>query len=334
MTRLEEYNAVREIFENYIHAWESGDVDQIDNCMIQNPDTDYSMFGPIYGREQLKQRLQERPRKVTLAKFDIENYVCLMENNVAQQSASICGLFADESVTPSEHLAFTGLMVNRFEKREEGWRIVNSKFDLLTDDTKAYIFGENIKLEEKAGKGDASFTSNWKPVIEELAVYDGAQLFTICAEMDSPWYAIKNRDYIGSDEDQIKEQLSRYAFGVDNNATSLIKDIFTEDADIWLNYLGSVDKRTAILMLQRSGSAVSRRCHHILSVKSMDITDDTAVGIAYQRSVAEPAPLGLLNEIEDLQVFDAYYRFEARKEEGVWRFSKFHIYPKSFIEQL
>lgn len=322
-----DYDEIKNTFEKFVKAWESQHEEGFDDCMIMDSYTEFSMFGALYSRELLKVRLHEMTRKPTYSRFEIEGYCCLIEGDRAQQCASMLGLFTDDSQEVYTHLGFTGMFANTWEKRPEGWRMVSVKFDWMTDDSNVGSRDASGAYVRNAGDGSLSFVENWRPIKD----YTGLPgLPAICAETDAPWYAIKNRENIGTDEEQIAELFARYSFAIDNSCQALLPDLFTDDCVISMAQLGEMSAFTFI-KTNKENHKTSIRSHHTGHIVKLDIKGDKAKGIIHRKAPDELYPYQLTKETEKANIVAARYEMTFRKEDGQWRISRMCYMPGSFI---
>ena len=327
-----DYTEIKEAFSKFIKAWETNNVDGMDDVVAVDTYANFSMFGESCSRDLLKNNLKVRTRKTTYSRFLINNYVCLIEGNRAQQSAGMAALMSDSSGAEYAHYCFNGLFANSWIKTEKGWQMQSIRFDLLTDDANILTRDESGSFITVKGTGDLSFVENWAPIIDKNGFYFGTRLNAICAEYDAPWNVIRNRDNVGTDEEQIEELFFKYCFAIDTDSFGFFQDVWTDDVVAYLPPLGIHDKRgiTNVLKINKSGS---RRCLHMGRVKSIDVHGDTADIVMYHmdNTMINP-PYTISNETEKLDIVGSRWRIQARREKGAWRFNKFFYEYGPFIE--
>lgn len=325
------YAEIRESFDKFIKAWETREVDVIDEFIIMKPTINFSIFDKIYSRSVLKERLRTIGKTPTYTRFIVKSYVCLIEGNKAQQSAGLLGYYADDSGKEYSHLAFTGMFANSWEKFEDGWKMTEMNFDLLTDDGTMGMRDESGAFIRVKGEGDLDFVSNWTPIYDDLSVYDGCRLPAICGELQAPWLVIKNpENQFKSDKEEMQALLDRYTFMIDTGTYALLPEIFTPDCSISMAQLGEMTITTAVRMLkQMSGVAV--RCHHMGEITDVKIDGDYAVAEAYRRAADEMWPFKYSKETEKTDFVAARYTLMFRRHNGKWAISHMAYYPGTFI---
>lgn len=333
MTRKEDYDEIKLTYNRFVKAWETNDAGTLDMCTVADLYAYFSIFEDSnLSRDALKEKLFQQARKITYSRFDTTNYACLIEGGMAQQSAYLIGLFSDDSDGGYEHYAFCGAFCNRWEKRAEGWRMTECRFDLNVDDANVLGRGDDGGFVLKEGEGNLAFVKNWLPITDRVGWFQGVRLPAISGEYDAPWYVIKHRENIGTDEEQIEELFYQYCFAVDYDCFKMFDEIFMDDA-VFCQYMGYHDKRhfTNILKINRSGS---RRCQHMGTVGSIQVHGNTADVVMYGKGPASlyyPYKLTKENETEDF--VGNRWVFKAVKQNGKWCFTNWYGIPGAFMEK-
>lgn len=332
MSWKQDYLEIKERFNAYVKAWETRMVDEIDGLMIENPSVAYSIFDPIYSRAILKERLKVIGKEPTYSRFVIKSYTCRIKDGVAQQSAGMIGYYGNNSGNKYSHYAFTGYLVNKWEKFEDGWKIVDAKFDLQTDDGTMGMRNEAGDFIRVKGEGDIDeFVANWKPICDDKSVYNGCHLPCINGDFDAPWLVIPDAENeYETDIDEMQDVLNRYTFMIDTDTYALLPDIFTPDCSVSLSQLGEMTYETAVRMLKQM-SGVSIRMHHMAEITEVKIDENFAIATAYRRAADEMYPYKYTEETEKLDFVAAFYKLMFRKDHGKWRISHMAYYPGTFI---
>lgn len=329
MSWSEEYAAIKESYLKYIKAWETRNVDVLDEIIIPSLHVNYSIFEPIYSRAVLKERLKTIAIEPTYARFSTQAYVCLIEGNKAQQSAVLMGYYGVDGAQ-YKHYSFGGYLVNSWEKFEDGWKMTNMKFDLAVDDGSVGMRNEKNEFVRVKGAGDVAIVANWTPIQEDLGVYDGCRLPMICTNFDAPWNVIKNPENQPTDEEQIQELMNRYTFMIDKNGYELLPDLFTPDCSVSMSQLGEMTYPTAVKMLKQM-TGIATRLLHMAQIVKLDIDGDFAKAIAYRRAADEMYPFEYTKETEKIDFVAATYTLMFRRDHGKWRISHMAYYPGTFI---
>lgn len=328
MSWREEYAEIQRVFNKFVKAWETRDVKQFDDCMIPAPIIEYNMFSIMYSREQLKEKLGVLTRQPTYTRFSVQNFACLIKGNKAQQSASLVALFADDSQEEYASLEFTGVFCNGWEKFEDGWKMVTSKFDWLTDtsslgtrDPQTYAW---MRI---PGNGDLSFVKDWKPIKNDPLEFCRP---AICAELDSPWFVIRDPDNEMTDEEYIRDMFNRYIMGVDYNCQTFFVDLFAKDCLIRMAQLGDNSPENFIRN-GKENKKFATRSHHCGYFVNLEIKGDRAFAKVYRTAPDEPGPYIMCKELERVKLVNARYDIELRKDEGKWKFTYMNYMPGPFI---
>ena len=277
MTRETDYNEIKAKFRKFANAWASTQVDALDDVILEDAKSYFSIFGsekPL-SRQLLKENLAIRTHVWDYARIDINNYVCLIEGNQAQQIAYLNGLWSDNTDSNYQHYCWSGQMANHWVKTSEGWRMDSLRFDLNLDDYN--ILGrreDDLSFILNKGPGNIEFQSNWIGITDKLGWFKGTPLPAICPELDAPWFVIKNPENIGSDLEQVEELFYKYCFAIDTDCFTLFTQTFSPYliANI---FWGSQDFRQLLqtLKLNRAGS---RRCQHMGKLGKWIVKDDLA----------------------------------------------------------
>ena len=334
MTRAEDYNEIKSNFQKFTEAWSSGNMDLIDEAVKGDAKSYFSIFGserPL-SRIALKENLAIRTHKTTYARIDINNYVCLIEGNHAQQIAYLNGLWSDDSDGKYEHYCWSGQMANHWVKTSDGWRMDELRFDQNLDDYHMLGRGDDLGFILLDGPGNIEFQSNWLGIQDRVGWFQGCRLPAISAEFDAPWFVIKNPENIGTDEEQLQEMFAKYCFAIDNDCFVLFKDVFSEYLSASI-FWGTQDRRqiTQTLKINRSGS---RRCQHTGKMGKCVIDGDTAYYTVYNKSPVTFTPFSLTKETEEESKNWCMNRWmcTAKKENGQWRIVRFHTGSGPLVE--
>ncbi len=319
---------IRKMTEELVKAWETGETDILDDLILTDASIEFTMFGRGICIAELKHWMSERARPVSYTRFDIVNYVCLMEQGKAQETYSLIGLFADKAKGNWEQFQFEGIFANTVLLTENGWCFGSIKFELTDANTSIWpkMFNDGITVIPSGG--DDSFVANWlvKQHDDRIGWYPDKELPIIVPEVDAPWTVISNRENIGTEEEQIEEVFYRYAYGVDNGLFELYEDVFTDDAVIKYFDDQPWDKRTVTEMLKFEKQGGCRVIHTGFH-KDIRIFGDRAVGYVYLRSITAPDYLPITEGMIRKRWIWARYRLEYVKRDGKWRIHRLFFYP-------
>ena len=321
---------IRSLAERFVRAWQSGKTEALDDLMTEDCEIDFSIFDKGISHEDFKRELATRTRKTTYTRFELFNCVCRVAGDRAQQSATICGVFADEDTEPTASLGFTAKMANALVKTVDGWRYSALRLELAgTSDNHARLYTTGVGLAYLNG-GDTGFIANWHPIPTQVGWHDGTRILSVVPEVDAPWYAVPERTDAPSDEELINEVLYRYCFALDFDCLDIYYGVFTEDAMLAYGEGRIYDKRgvTKMLRFEREGGIGS---HHVLYVDHVDIDGNQAYAKIY-RSGADFVPSAWLYSHEGLRTNNLIGRYDMRFQKvGLeWRIQFLHYYQGGF----
>ena len=315
---------IRNLFERFVTAWESCRTQDLRELLLENCDLDFSIFRKGISRETLAEQLAVRTRKPTYTRFEIYNFVCCIGEGVAQQSATVCGLFVDESGERPANFGFTAKMANSLVKTENGWRYSAMQLELAGESDnhgRLYTTGVGISYMN----GDTSFVQNWRLIPNEVGWHKGSRLPSVIPEEDAPWYAVPDRRDENDDQEQIRETLYRYCFALDFDCVELYDGVFSKDALLVYGDTRKYDKRsvTAMLRFEREGGIGS---HHVLYLDRLEIRGDRAKACVYRAGMDYVPSEKLFGESKKKNYPSGRYDMEFIREDGGWRILKLHYY--------
>lgn len=293
--RLEIY----EKFSSYVRAWESGMVELLDAVLEKKTFIQTSILGSFYSRDAFKGRLKESRNNLEFSEFEITNYVCRIDGDIAQQYAAISGKTSDGI---REDYQFCGAFVNKFVRMENGWRISESSFDLLDDNTVYCRFDDNGTFRKTKKKTEFA-APNWHLIWDDVAVYDGCRLPVILGELQAPWYVIACNEQM-ADEDAVKELFYRFAFAVDMSSLSLLVDILADNVSFKSIVLGECEKENGLQAIKGIKRTIGQRGQHLAYFTKLNVDEDEAEAVIQCKSP------GIINGI---------YVMKAVKENEEWR---------------
>ncbi len=315
---------IRTMFEQFTTAWHSRETDVLDQLLLPDCHIDFSIFKKGITRDELKKELAVRTRNQTYSRFEVFNFVCCIGEDKAQQSATIGGIFVDESGERPDSFGFTAKMSNTLVKTENGWRYSAMRLDLAGESDnhgKLRTTGIGVMLMN----GDTSFVENWNLIPNEVGWHEGSRMFSVVPEVDAPWYAIKDRIDVDTDEEQITETIYRYCYALDFDCIELYDGVFSKNAHVVYNDNRMYDKRTASEMLrfEREGGIGS---HHVLYPYSIDVQGDLAYVRAYRSGMDYIPAEVLVGEKKHQNWLAGRYNLVFTKEDGVWRILRLNYY--------
>lgn len=326
---MKDDDLIKKITEQLVKAWEKSNAQSLSSIILDDADIKFSVFGGKLTKSELQEHLEERPRPTAIERFDILNYVNLIEKGRAVQTFAMIALLAGEKEGKWSQFQFEGNFCNELVKTEEGWKYKEIYFE-LTDVNTAYWPKQRTEgINIVPCSGDDSFVSNWDKTNHEdrIGWFSDRELPIIVPELDAPWLRIKKPENKGTDEKQIEETFFRYAYGIDNGLFELYDTVFSEDAVIKYFDAQPYDKRTVTEMLkfEKQGAI---RCIHTGYFKDIKVNnDDTAVGHIYLRATFQPEYVKVTKELTQKRWVWSRYKLEFKKVNGEWRIHRLFFYP-------
>ena len=321
---------IQKALEGFVKAWETGKTGSLNDYVVEEPYVYFSMQNTnYYDRDTLKVMVGNLNKDADGAKFYLENEVCLIENEKAHQYAVLLGILTGKA---GRHLGIGGIFTNVLAKEDGEWKLETIRFELREESSlEAEVLTEKGLWEKTVGIGDASLIKDWKFPKNEAGFFmnqvemEGRHV--VLGELDAPWYCVKNRENPGDDESQISELFSRYCFAYDVDSFLLMKEIFTEDAELEFPQTGILELEDAIGILKLHRQGVSRSLH-TGTIKELEIKDNLAMCRVVRNA---PEKLCLIEEKDgNLKVDFGYGEYEllCKKQNNHWK-----IYKMSYEEK-
>lgn len=328
MTNLQNYinyysgenrKAIFQQFYNFIDCLRRGNEDEFSNILLDNCIADISMTGHHKGIDEIKKGLQWPGPKMDIRKIMIYNFVSRSHDNHASQSAYVQCIFAQEDQEHVYPFVFGGHFLNTFKKEDGTWKISHIKFDLM------YEHGNNAYVKDYWTLIDYGIFYGHTPMIN--------------AELDAPWYMIPVDDEPQSDEEQIFETEFKLNFGMDCGDFEIVSSTFTEDVEFIMSAHRNINKynptqtdgdyhgKAACCNFLKSKHHKEPRLQHTDTMGDIVIHGNEAVAYMFRSEFNRTA-----NRIYDKQsihssVNTVLHRNCFRKENGIWKLSKFTYLP-------
>lgn len=229
-----DYDDIKNRFFSLIKAWENYDSDSVGQYVHEDVKCymgtckDYT-DGSRHSLNGLKGFIKETVPSEYLH-MSVYNFLCRGNETEAKMTAIVCGVAADAQWQTCQ---FSFLFANTLTKENNEWLFSEIRFDLVENDGDYQEFFEPWYIGEKKAK--------WFP---------GVHLPVISGELDNPYNHYDVKPDLLSDEEQMQEAFSRYAFGIDTVSFENLDDVFSEDLLINMAPFGPMDKRTAMQTLK------------------------------------------------------------------------------------
>ncbi len=300
-----DYEEICRLAERFVKDWEEKKVDDLvafihsDVKFYVSTCKDYT-DGGRHSLNGLGGFIKEQA-ETSFFRLDLYNLLVSSDDEDGRFTGIICGTAASKGEWKSCQFIFN--IAVKLHKEENGWCFNEVRLDLcdITGDFDEF-FADWYMEENKA---------HWSA---------GVHLPMISGELDGVGQRSDVSIDILSDEEQIAEVFSRYAFGMDSLAFQYMDEVLSDDVLINMAPFGTMDKRTALQSLKLHRSS-SKYWTHPGLVENIRIHDDVAdvriwrMGGHKQRT----DPLVLTKENIKDRYACARYEIQMRKEKGRWK---------------
>lgn len=327
MSRID-YDTIKEKFKSYIQMWNTDwnayDVEPLKK--IFDPDvffsTSTSLTMPngaqdsIYGVYDF---LKYFPRTDILQR-SIYNYVCRICKDEAYLYAEIpCTAFNLNDQL--DFYEFTAMVTCTWKKLTDGWKIVDMRHEIVGErgTLKSYFekfwhFEKEDNFGHHAGESGTMFLSSGTNT-------DFSRLPVIRGEGDSPWLNVPEAENILTEEEKIKEALTKYFFGEEHNSFVHCYEALSKDYGAY-SYFGT-DGHTRKDTVNNLSAARQTKKYVITPVKynSIEIKENRAYVLAQRvRGLRQNSrEYVYTKENMDIEHTCARLELELVKENGDWK---------------
>ncbi|MDE5910206.1 MAG: nuclear transport factor 2 family protein [Lachnospiraceae bacterium] len=297
---------IYQVFCQFVEALRIGQPKRIRNLCTEDCLADMSTVGSLVGVDAIVEALKWPGPELQIRKSAIQNLVIRNDGRIAQQSAYVTNIFAQDDGEQVYPFVFGGIYCNSYIKTENGWKLNHIRYDL------SYEFGNNSYVKD-----------HW--TLLDYVIYHGHEPM-INTELDAPWVVIPEDAEPYTDEEQIIDAWFKYAFGLDLGDYYLTKDAATDD--IVLEF--SSHKGHGVHRGMRAYNNFLKSIHHKESaifhgvrVGVVKVTGDEAI-IVTPRGEEQRLRNRIMNRdnIHSLFTTSVYYNTARKCEDGVWRINK------------
>lgn len=291
---------ISEVFSQFVTAYESGDLSSIKHLFLADAKASFSNHGKFESRDAIMDGLSNSLVIAAIARHFITNEYIAVAAGTAQQSAYLTAIIADDLGESIESSWFSGHYANTYQHTDEGWKIATIRFEL------DWKIGNHPRIREWEEPRDAL---GWNPNVELPHIISG---------LDAPWHVIPHPEEGGSDEVQILDVFTRYAWAVDQWDISLLADILTDDIATDVVPFGEVTGRRKFMTTLQTFRTGRVNLHHVMGDYRIEVNGDKATLQVYRL-----VPYNISKETLDRNIYGATYNCSLRREEGVWKLEKF-----------
>lgn len=310
---MENYELLYSKVKDFLKSWESKDVDKLNEifksdliCYLSTV-VEY-IDGSQHSRSGIKNFILDTPNS-DYFHISMYNFVCRYNSSKAQTSFITVGRAINRI---NEHICsfeFTAEFVISWENVNDEW------------------LGYEMRMQVTDYHGDLEIFKSWYFEDQKAKWYPGIHLPVIQGELDNPWFVIQNSERIMSDQEQIEEQLYRFAFGEDmlafNQVEATLSDDFLAEMAPW----GIMDKRLFMTAVKHHRTRTLTWAHP-LKIKSIELNDNVADVVAYRiTGHRQRTRETILDESNYNHEFScAHYRLRLKKINNIWKLFEFHYY--------
>ena len=330
--KMKENIALRDRVAQFIKDWETLNTESMKTYIQEDADIDFCIFARGIDRETFLRKMAVRPKKATWTRFDLYNYVGLFEKGRAQITCEIVMEFVnDEDEPATEFNMVSNFVATLVSVGEYDWRFSVMKLNQQEDNRIKHPVLQTSGIPLIPDRGCVDFVSDWILHDDRIGWFPGKRMLTVLPEVDMPWNAIKNPEYIGSDEEQIERTVFAYYYGVDQIlGTQFMDYTFGEDGMIIYNDGAPLDVRAEIeaMKTQIQGSP---RVVHVAKVIDIQVDGDHAVAKTYNRMHSSPFFADPVQR--ETRTAWARYRITLTRRNGQWRIDRLNYYPAFFVAE-
>lgn len=302
---------IKLVFEEFVSALEDFEPERLRKITTKDVQGHFSNVGETKNQDELVEVLTWKGMKMNVSRRQITNFVVHTSGEKAQQSAYEMVLMGYDNGSFLFPFEYGGKYVVSYILEADGWKMTEIRYDLDWE------------------KGNTYFAKDWK--FMDYKIYAGHKPM-ISAEYDSPWSVIPENDEVLTDEEQIKENMFKYSFGLDNCSWDLHKDSYTDDIVFYAG--NSVMESSARNLINnfKNTSHKEPALQHAIKIVDIKVDGDEAVMWGYR---IEPHRLGSKNLNRDTlhqNFYSARYTNKLKKIDGKWKMYEIRYQAGVFFE--
>lgn len=299
ISKLSNREEISRIFSQFSKAYETGDIPSIKYLFLKDAKISFSNHGNFEGSDAIIEGLSKSLATADVKRHFLTNEYIAVAEGIAQQSAYLTVMLADNLEGRLEASWFSGHYANTYHYTNEGWKIAHIRFEL------------DWKI------GNHPSINRWKEPSATLGWNQYVDLPNIISGLDAPWHVIPQPEDPGCAEVQILDVFTRYTWAVDQWDISLLSDILTDDIATNVVPFGEViGKRKFMTTLQifRTGRT---NLHHVMGDYRIEVDGDKATLQVYRL-----VPYNVSKKLLYKNIYGATYNCSLRREQNVWKLEK------------
>lgn len=305
-------------FCRLIECFRTNTFDDLHELCTDTCIADVSTIGHVEGIENMKKAFNWPGPNTSVSKATIWNFVARSSRDNAVSNAYVQCIRAITDGVNVHPFLFGGEFNNTFIKENGKWKFTHIRYELC------YEHGNNRFV-----------YGHWKLI--DYQKYSGHQPM-INPELDNPWYSIVRDDEKQSDEEQVFELMSKYAYAFDHGDFAFLRTFTTDD--FFIN--GSSRRKEANDIMENGDFLGHRdvsdflrdkfhkeaRMMHSCRMKSIMIKDNKALAVM-PRSEEHRLKNKLLNYRNIHSMFSTalHFIYAQKGSDGQWKMYKYRIEP-------
>ncbi len=303
--------AIKTLFKQFVYAVKRFQPELLRDMLTADAEAEFSHIGAFKGVDEIIAGLRwTGDVELNVTKSEITNYVARSHDGHAQQCAYVLYLAGHDDGKFLHYFHYSGHYANSYVETEDGWKIAKIKYDL------DWQWGNNY------------FVKDWTLI--DYSRYAGHKP-VILSELDAPWRVIPEADYAGTDEEQIADAFTLYAWGLDVADSMLALASCTDDVILRAVQRDLVGAKEFVIFL-KSLSHKEAALQHACKVRNVKIDGDSATMEAWRVELNRMSGKGITRHNVDHAAFTAVYYCHLRKEDGAWKLCDFDYKPKVTYE--
>lgn len=312
--------AIHTCFCRFIECFRNNTFDNLDELCAKDCIVDFTTIGHVEGLENLKKAFLWPGPCTPISKATIWNFVARSQGHKAVQSAYVQYSRAIDDGVNLYPFLYGGEFSNSYIYENGTWKLSHIRYELC------YEYGNNRFV-----------YGHWS--LMDYQKYNGHSP-TINPELDNPWLSIPNDQEMQSDEEQIFELMSKYAYAFDHGDFAFLRTFTTEN--FFIN--GSKHRKEAKDIMESGDYLGHREVSDFLrdkfhkearmmhACRMKDIIIDGNKAVAYMpRAEEHRLKNRVLNRENVHSMFSTamHYIYAEKDGNNQWKMYKYRIEPVS-----
>ncbi|WP_409076501.1 nuclear transport factor 2 family protein (plasmid) [Pantoea sp. C3] len=294
-----------ELLHYFSYSWQTGIWNNDNGHFVETVSFFCDQHGNAIGLNALSHKLAKDVLTYPL-KISTSNYAVAIQGNEGAISAYVYGYLSSKK---GGALLFGGAMVLRCVQLNHQWRISEVRMSLYWS------------------KGQNKLISHWANPPGENGWNIRDPLPSLVSEYESVWALFPDSDLSESDEVQIGELFSRYAWALDQADWQLYASVYCDDAQGDMQPIGYMEGKRNIVALNKGFRRPWPVMQHFGIPLEIKVSKDGKTAtMLVGRIIPERS-----NDEDGIPIYGAHYPFRLRRDtDGKWKFSWVQYVPGWF----